>query len=178
MLQLINADLCHEVQTITDKLKQAHTLLQILSEEPSRLMDDVFMKSFGTLRPDLPLLCAEFQVRKRGRPSNFSECDRSEFRMSLMNDIDALIAKARNYDLEPKLFDARVLMKDPNTELKEMEATKKQEIKKLNEELEAITAARCTVIAINRLQQQAATLETAVKDADAPSSSSKKPKKD
>jgi hypothetical protein len=42
--------------------------------------------------------------------------------------------------------------------------------------LEAIAVARYTLDAIGRLQQQAATLETAVKNAD--NASNKKPKKD
>lgn len=56
MLQLIDPELSREVLLLKEALKHSQKLMQILTEEPSRIYDDVFGKALVAIRSHLPKL--------------------------------------------------------------------------------------------------------------------------
>ena len=160
MLQLIDPELSREVHLLKDVLKHAQMLMRILTDEPSRINDNPFTMAIVAIRGQVPLFdAAQKATKTKKRTSAIPEDERVELRKALRIDIDALISDAKHYDLEPKLFDDKVLNGCPNAALLEMEEKKRVEIKQLQKELDEILDARHTVGAIQMLWQQAETLE-------------------
>jgi hypothetical protein len=161
MLQLDSIDTFNGVAALTEKLRYGRDLMSILTSDPDSSQDRFFTVVRNRNQTALPLLFAESErVSKKFRhASKMPQAVKKELKRQLQLDIDAIVARIKNYVDEPKMVNAQLVdavdLDGCSSKLQELSNEKLRQIEALKEEVDSIAQAESTLQMIRELKQKA-----------------------
>ena len=181
-MQLADDTLGEAMTKLSNKLGSATTLLHSINSNGSDINSRMFAQTLRGREETFPSALSEFAALKNKDLQKASQAKKTEIKDALKEDISPLLAEAKEAEEGSKLFLLEELPTDPDEcvkKLDELKATKKQEIKRLEQELDDLDMAQFTVGIIKENTRKAAFFDDAVFASmpSAPASSqAKKPK--